>query len=1116
MELAKLIRKPLKGYAQTGFLEFDSISVNNIVTSAGVNIVDQVEGDIINTNIGIGGPADGEFNNIVVNETTTLYGTFLAKTTSFDEDSTKIEWVNGILSLDGELDINLGVSETEQKRYLRINSLAISQEANGILLKNNEPNSNIIIDPGQALNVNGSFSVNGSTDFFSANVQTINLSANQTTSLTSIKNATLGSSTENVILNAGYTSGSTAAPTSGSIVMNAKTSVFVPKDIPMQFGSNCNYIKGETGGLIVGSCVDMFLNLPANRKIFIPDNVGMQFGSDFNTRIMYDNQTQSFNIYGNTINQVGNTTITGQLANYNVSQIKMVDPILTLGGLNPLASSDIMDRGLEYFYNKSGVPKMGWFGWKNNTNRFAFYEQSVNTNEIISGTIGNLEVNTIYNNNIIFQTQGNIDLNCGNLINTKVIKGCNGGLAIQSSTGNISIESNNNIALNAQKTIIPQSSQLVLNNEHTTLSAQTSGQLVLYAQDKIVLDSNVHITGDINAILSTIVNINDPIISIGGINGVQVDDNKDRGIEFYWYANDSEKRGFFGFKDDSQRFVFIPNGTNQNEVFTGDYGSIEVGNIYGNDIFADSINNLNSIELENGNITGVNTISGGSIEIKTTSGDILLTPHIGSDVVLPDNTTIIFGNQDNYIGSDSTNNLIISSGERLLLESNYGIFIKGNDNNTGENVIFIGNTETSIKMTDGDLAINTPNSIKIPENTEFQFTQDGSLNKIYSSDNTLYILGEDKIAIDTPTLNISGDTIVNGDFFASNIVSDNTPYIYPLGSYRLLDITQIRNSATTGKLLLTTNVAHYLKIGDLIKIRATNCVPSIDGTYSVSGIMNTTDLIINHPHVLASGNFGILRSSIVTDPAKDVGIQVNWHTGVTTGSVESKTGFFGFKRDTKRWTFYREGINNNDVFTGVLGDVELNKANVSKLSGFELDGGMTAGGQLISGSNFEIKGGKIDNTVIGETNPKNATFTNLTSTVSSTVNDQTVLGNLNYSLEYIDFTTSNTNANVGLGVIISFVSIQNANLVCELFIGDGQVDGQLKTIIASQISNNSTYILNFGSGNLITPFIPGGAISAPNFPSKVLFKRQGQSMSLIWNDREKYWVPIGGNGGKIL
>jgi hypothetical protein len=64
------------------------------------------------------------------------------------------------------------------------------------------------------------------------------------------------------------------------------------------------------------------------------------------------------------------------------------------------------------------------------------------------------------------------------------------------------------------------------------------------------------------------------------------DDGKDRGVEFRWSTGaGNATTGFFGFDRSTQRFTFIPSGTNVSEVFSGSYGVIEA-NITGTAITA--------------------------------------------------------------------------------------------------------------------------------------------------------------------------------------------------------------------------------------------------------------------------------------------------------------------------------------------------------------------------------------------------------------------------------------------------------------------------------------------------------------------------------------------------
>ena len=79
--------------------------------------------------------------------------------------------------------------------------------------------------------------------------------------------------------------------------------------------------------------------------------------------------------------------------------------------------------------------------------------------------------------------------------------------------------------------------------------------------------------------------VDDPIITLGGDTAPSSDDNKDRGVEFRWHNGSAAKVGFFGFNDSDGQFTFIPDATNNSEVFSGAVGTINanlVGSVSGN------------------------------------------------------------------------------------------------------------------------------------------------------------------------------------------------------------------------------------------------------------------------------------------------------------------------------------------------------------------------------------------------------------------------------------------------------------------------------------------------------------------------------------------------------
>jgi hypothetical protein len=176
-----------------------------------------------------------------------------------------------------------------------------------------------------------------------------------------------------------------------------------------------------------------------------------------------------------------------------------------------------------------------------------------------------------------------------------------------------------------------------------------------------------------------------------------------------------------------------------------------------------------------------------------------------------------------------------------------------------------------------------------------------------------------------------------------------------------------------------------------------------------------------------------------------------------------------------------------------------------------LDGAVTAGSNAVIGSNFQISGGSIDSTPIGVNTANVGRFTNLTSTVQTNVNNQTVTGRMAYSAER--FTVSSTNSVINPSNIhmVTFVSVSGISFGGSGTMPNGTVDGQTKTVVISSMGSNCTYTLNFTSGKLMAPNPLNPSIN----PTKILFKRRGQSITLIWDDISQFWVPCGGNGGYI-
>jgi hypothetical protein len=133
----------------------------------------------------------------------------------------------------------------------------------------------------------------------------------------------------------------------------------------------------------------------------------------------------------------------------------------------------------------------------------------------------------------------------------------------------------------------------------------------------VTLAGNLTVNGTTTTVNSTTLTVDDPIITLGGDSAPGSDDNKDRGVEFRYHTGSAAKVGFFGFDDDTGKFTFIPDATNNSEVFSGSVGNVAFGigtfsslDISG-DVDVDGILEADAMTLNGTSITTTATLSTG-------------------------------------------------------------------------------------------------------------------------------------------------------------------------------------------------------------------------------------------------------------------------------------------------------------------------------------------------------------------------------------------------------------------------------------------------------------------------------------------------------------------------
>lgn len=923
---------------------------------------------------------------------------------------------------------------------------------------------------------------------------------------------------------------------------------------PGTSGNSSNVTSGNT--LELKNALNINIQPVSGGNVNIPTNVFLNVGNSRNSYIIADTSS-NFNLVNNSTNgninisafntlltntnnlivsnnqtniSSQNVVIDGANLIVNADNIKFKDPILSLANYTTI---DNKDRGIEYnWYDRSsGNTKLGWFGYKNSTGRFVYYSDAINNGEVISGTTGQFELGSaVISDSLTFLNAGNIDMNCGTISNLNTITGCNGTInllapnSINATAASINLNATN-------KVLIPFNTPLAFGNTSNSVVVSSNGNFIITAMEgagTIVLNSNVQINGTTSNVHSTITNIQDPIFSLGGVSGPTVNDGKDRGIEFKWYNNNSSfgsigtKTGFFGMKNSLDRFVFIPDGTNVNEVYFGSYGSVQFDNGF-----------FNNIDVNGGNLSNVNTISNnGGINI---TGNFI---NISSgNVSLPPGSKLNFGSTSNSVSADINGNLsIISKQNTSLTSQSGGINFVTNTNGTG----FVSISENSplnfgtsgtylIKDTTGTLNVinssgniilapqnlvnGTFGSINIPTNNSINFSGTNSNNRISSDGEQLQLYGYSAVGINSSTVTISGNVNIVGNLTAGMVSSDLNAYILPLGTSQNLKIIDISNDTNRDKINITTESPNYLSVGDKVTLKNTNSIPIVDDDYFVIDVISNSTFSILHDPLISPGNTGRIKSVLTTYQGKDVGIEVDYwstvgNTSVTSGSANYKTGFFGWKNDTERWTFYHDTtIVDNVVTQGNLGDVEINHLFTNKISGFTLDGPIVGGNYTIAGSNFQISGGNADNLIIGQTTAQSGRFTNLSSTISSSLENLTLQSTLKYSFERYTLSSLVPTRNPSINTIVSFFSVSGVSFTTPsgTMATTAVSDGQVKKVICSSMGNDCQYTLYFGPGKLITPNPLGGVAT------KIIFKRQAQNCELIFDAVLGSWILLNGS-----
>ena len=307
---------------------------------------------------------------------------------------------------------------------------------------------------------------------------------------------------------------------------------------------------------------------------------------------------------------------------------------------------------------------------------------------------------------------------------------------------------------------------ILVNDNNNTLNARFNDVTL---DGNIAVGGNFSVLGTLTTIDSTVVTVQDPIITLGLSIGVLTsNDGKDRGIEFLYY-NGSSKKGFFGFDNTNSNFVYLLDATNTNEILSGTYGGIQAGsfissNTSGAPFTVSSsglVTNLNTdlLDSQDGtyylNWNNFSNIPNLVNTFNNRTGNVTLTATDISEAL-----TYIPLDETTYNASDILAKLITVDGSGSQLDADFldgenGMYYRNMDNvNNGTLKIEYGGTGNT-SLTSGKLLVGDgTNAILTPVN----LTWNGSN------------LGIGSLS-PSQTLDVSGNIVASGNISAGNFVS---------------------------------------------------------------------------------------------------------------------------------------------------------------------------------------------------------------------------------------------------------------------------------------------------------------------------------------------------------
>ena len=389
-------------------------------------------------------------------------------------------------------------------------------------------------------------------------------------------------------------------------------------------------------------------------------------------------------------------------------------------------------------------------------------------------------------NNNAAQTQFSVDTDNGNTVIGRA------GLGT-ASVGLLTVHGdtllNRDLVVDGNTTIGDANTDTLTVNSESTFNADVTiaGSNNFQVTGNAIVDGNLTVHGTTTTVNSTVVTLDDPIITLGGDTAPANDDGKDRGVEFRYYSG-SAKLGWFGWDNNIGRFALFNDATNSSEVFSGTRSGIDAGSIK----LFDTTNATTSS-------TGTLIVGGGA--------GIGLDLYVGDDLNVADDASI-GGNLEVTGTFDVTNDLAVNTSKMTVASATGNTVIQGSlqvdqgvtlgdaagDNHTVTGTITFNQAITSTDITADNIQIGVSGATEID-------TTSGNL-VLDSAGGTVNVT--DDLDVDL-NLNVDGNTKIDGTL----TVDGNTTIGNASGDSHSVTGTVQFNQAITS----TDITADQIKIG---------------------------------------------------------------------------------------------------------------------------------------------------------------------------------------------------------------------------------------------------------------------------------------------------------------